>query len=473
MDLILQFLGRLHPVVVHFPIGILFIAFFFELLSRLKNYDNLRPAVQPALLVGVVSAIIAVITGLFLSEEGGYEDDLLERHKQLGITTAALGAALYGFRIVAHRIIKDLNRRRTFNLVLFIPLIVFVSLTGHFGGSMTHGADYIFASVAGKEGEDPSTKFQAIQNIDSALVYDDLIKPILESRCYSCHSARRQKGDLRLDEIELINRGGEDGPIIRAGLPDSSSLFVRLMLPLDHDDHMPPNEKPQPSSAEIALIQSWIKAGADYDVKVLAIRERDKVKTYFTSIVEQAKKEKVLPDEEVHPGDEKVIAELKSAGAIVLPVAEGSNYLSISFVNARSISDKVLSLLEGLKAQVIWLDLARTTIADQQMPVVGELTTLRRLNLQGTSVTDKGVAAISSLPGLQYLNLAGTHISDNGLKHLSTVKSLRTLFVYQTDITKAGIRETQVLLPDVKIDTGGYALPRLLTDSVIVEFDPN
>lgn len=473
MDLILQFLGRLHPVVVHFPIGILFIAFFFELLSKLKKYENLRHATQPALLIGVISAVVSVITGLYLSDEGGYNDELLVRHKQLGITTAALSAAIYGFRLVAHRIFRDPNYRGKFNTVLFVPLIIIVSLTGHFGGSMTHGADYLFAAVTeAGEGEDPATRFLSIQNVDSAVLYADLVKPILESRCYSCHSSRRQKGDLRLDEIELINKGGENGRIIRAGSPDSSSLFVRLMLPLDHDDHMPPNEKPQPSSAEIALIQSWIKAGADYNIRVSATREPEKIKAYFASVVELTKKEKVLPEEEVNPADEKIIAELTNSGVIVLPVAEGSNYLSISFVNFRSISEKMLSQLAQLKSQIIWLDLARTTIADSQMSVIGQLETLRRLNLQGTAVTDQGLAAISSLPELQYLNLAGTRISDNGLKQLAAVKSLRKIFVYQTDVTDAGIREIQGKLPDVEVDAGGYSLPSLLTDSVIVEFDP-
>ena len=256
MDLISQFLGRLHPLIVHFPIGILFIAFFFECLSQFRSYNKLRAAVQPSLLVGVICAIVSVITGLILSEEGGYDDDLLERHKWLGIATAALAAMIYGFRLISGKYFQQKARRRTFHLILFVPLIILVSITGHYGGSMTHGADYLFAAAGNIETDDPGIKLKAIQDVDNAVLYADLIQPILESRCYSCHSTRRQKGDLRLDGIDVIRRGGENGSIIEAGIPDSSALFVRLMLPLEHDDHMPPNEKPQPSSAEIALIQS-------------------------------------------------------------------------------------------------------------------------------------------------------------------------------------------------------------------------
>jgi uncharacterized membrane protein/mono/diheme cytochrome c family protein len=473
MDLISQFLGRLHPLIVHFPIGILFIAFFFECLSQIRSYKKLRAAVEPALLAGVICAIVSVITGLMLSEEGGYDDDLLERHKWLGIATAALAAIIYGFRLISGKYFQQKARRRTFHLILFVPLIILVSLTGHYGGSMTHGADYLFAAAGNTDTADPGIKLKAIQDVDNAVLYADLIQPILESRCYSCHSTRRQKGDLRLDGIEVIRRGGENGSIIEAGIPDSSSLFVRLMLPLEHEDHMPPNEKPQPSSAEIALIQSWIKAGADFDQKVSASNEKEKIKTYFASLVEQSEMDNLLPEEEVNPADEKVVGELKKMGVIVLPVDAESNYLSISFVNRRSASDPEVSLLLKLKAQIIWLDLARTTISDEGMKSIGQLAVLRRLSLQNTSITDQGVATLASLANLQYLNLAGSKISDKGLSHLSTLKSLRKVFVYQTGVTATGIREMRSTLPDIHFDTGGYALPKLLTDSVIVEFDPN
>lgn len=473
MDLISQLIGRLHPLVVHFPIGILFVAFFFELISRWKSYENLRPAVQPALLIGVISAIVSVITGLYLSDEGGYDDDLLERHKWLGIATAGLSVIVYGLRRGSHRFFREERRKRTIHLISLIALIAFVSLTGHFGGSMTHGADYLFASVVNVgRVHDPAVSFQSIQNVDSAVLYADLIQPIFESRCYSCHSATRQKGDLRLDKIEFIKQGGENGAIIEGGLPDSSSLFVRLMLPLDHDDHMPPNEKPQPSSAEIALIQSWIKAGANFEIKVSETREHAKIKTYFAALLEQANKEKLVPDEAVNPANEHAVADLKKAGVIILPVATGSNYLSISFVNKRSVSDTELSLLSQMKSQAIWLDVSRTSIEDKELSIVGELSSLRRLNLQNTAVSDEGLASLSSLRDLQYLNLAGTRISDKGIVPLSKLTRLRQLFLYQTDVTVTGIQDIKTALPDIEIDTGGYVLPRLLTDSVIVEFDP-
>lgn len=473
MDWITQFLGRLHPLVVHFPIGILFVGFFFECLSQIKGYKKLRVAVQPALLVGVVFAIVSVITGLYLSDEGGYDDELLERHKTLGIVTAVFGVAVYALRLAARAYFQDKARKRMFYFVLFVPLIILVSLTGHFGGSMTHGEDYLFAIAGnGEEAVDPAMKLQTISNIDNAEFYPDIIQPILESRCYSCHSSRKQKGDLRLDGIDFIRRGGESGAIVEPGIPDSSSLFVRLMLPLEHDDHMPPNEKPQPSSVEIALIQSWIKEGGDFQTKVSALHDRAKIKTYFTSLVEQSRKEMLIPEEAVKQGDEKAIAGLKKRGVIVLSVSAGSNYLSISFVNKRTLSAEDISLLLPLKEQIIWLNLARTTIGDENMNTIAALSRLRHLSLEYTAVTDQGLQTISTLPDLKYLNIVGTKISDNGISHLSAAKNLKQLFVYQTAVTDSGIELLQSASPGLEIDTGGYALPKLLSDSVITEFAP-
>jgi hypothetical protein len=49
---------------------------------------------------------------------------------------------------------------------LFIPLIILVSLTGHFGGSITHGEDYLFELVnKSNVAVDPSIKLGAITEI--------------------------------------------------------------------------------------------------------------------------------------------------------------------------------------------------------------------------------------------------------------------------------------------------------------------
>jgi sulfur relay (sulfurtransferase) complex TusBCD TusD component (DsrE family) len=273
-----------------------------------------------------------------------------------------------------------------------------------------------------------------------------------------------------LDGIAFIERGGENGSIVEPGIADSSSLYHRLMLPLEDEDHMPPNEKPQPSSSEIALIQAWINEGADFDLKISECDATEKIKGYFNSLVEQSQQEKLIPEKEVMAADEKVLATFRQAGIIALPVSRESNYLSISFVNKRSVSAGDLQLLLQLKNQIVWMDLARTTVSDPDLNIVAQLSSLRRLNLEYTAITNRGLMALSPLSNLHYLNLVGTKITGEGLQHIVAMKNLRSLFLYQTAVTGAEIENFTKEAPQIQLDTGGYQLPKMLTDSIITKF---
>ena len=138
MDFITALFGRFHPLLVHLPIGILFIAFLFEWLSATKKFKPLRKAVQPALFWGGLFAIAAAISGYFLRQEGGYEAGIADLHQNLGIATAVLCIIVYALRRRTKFWIADPVRRKRLRIILFIPLILLLSLTGHWGGSLTH-----------------------------------------------------------------------------------------------------------------------------------------------------------------------------------------------------------------------------------------------------------------------------------------------------------------------------------------------
>jgi uncharacterized membrane protein len=71
----MEFFGRLHPILLHLPIGFLLLAWLMELASRQKRWTNLQPAVGFALNLGMLSAIVAAASGYWLSREGGYEEN--------------------------------------------------------------------------------------------------------------------------------------------------------------------------------------------------------------------------------------------------------------------------------------------------------------------------------------------------------------------------------------------------------------
>ena len=88
------------------------------------------------------------------------------------------------------------------------------------------------------------------------------IQPILESRCYECHGARKQKAELRWDVKKLALKGGESGPAIVPG-KSAESRMIQLVSGINPDLVMP--EKGERLTAEqIGLLRAWIDQGAKW-----------------------------------------------------------------------------------------------------------------------------------------------------------------------------------------------------------------
>jgi len=91
--------------------------------------------------------------------------------------------------------------------------------------------------------------------------------PLLEQSCVRCHGAEKQKGDLRLDNLEAALRGGKSGPALTPGQP-SKSLVLQLVRHEDADRPMPPKEDLSPASIE--YLEQWIANGAPWPAAAIA-----------------------------------------------------------------------------------------------------------------------------------------------------------------------------------------------------------
>jgi uncharacterized membrane protein len=104
------------------------------------------------------------------------------------------------------------------------------------------------------------------------LAFQDVILPLLEAKCNSCHSDQKSKGKLKMHTYDDLMKGGSDGATtVIAGKAADSLAIVRLKLPLDDDEHMPPEEKDQFTKEEAALLEWWIQAGASATQDIAAI----------------------------------------------------------------------------------------------------------------------------------------------------------------------------------------------------------
>jgi hypothetical protein len=89
----------------------------------------------------------------------------------------------------------------------------------------------------------------------------DRVKPLLDSRCVSCHRPDKVKGGLRLDSRAAVLQGGESGPAIVPGKP-AESLLVQAVTHQRKAPEMPPKEKLTP--ADVTVLERWIRDGAPW-----------------------------------------------------------------------------------------------------------------------------------------------------------------------------------------------------------------
>ncbi len=98
----------------------------------------------------------------------------------------------------------------------------------------------------------------------SAVSFSRDVRPILATRCFSCHQGARLSGGYLMTDFQSMLDGGDSGqPAIVAEDPDASYL-LELVTPVDGQAEMPPDE-PSLTDAEINTIRQWITEGAIND----------------------------------------------------------------------------------------------------------------------------------------------------------------------------------------------------------------
>jgi len=462
-----MFFGHFHPVIVHLPIGMLIIAAILEFISRKSKNDVLEPAIAPILWWGMISALIACILGYLLASSGEYDEDTLFWHQWMGIGVAVVSLGAWYMK-------KNWQNDDTMKKV-YVPsiyaLVILITVTGHLGGNMTHGEDYLYAyapepfrSIAGLPPRTIGGGIRKnIKNIDQALVYQDIIAPVMEQKCWSCHNANKIKGQLRMDKPELLAKGGEHGAIFKANDPDNSELIKRVLLDMNDEHHMPPKGKTPLTEQEISLVTWWIKNGAKFDVKVAQMNPDDKIKPILASLVGGVSIENtanvgetISPvfNEKVAAASENDIKKLTDLNVIVMPVSKDQNYLDVNFINARNLDDSKMNLLSNISEQIVWLKLGNTKITDKSFLEITKLAHLTRLNLEHTAITDAGISQMKALKYLEYINLFDTKITDAGIATLAKLKALKKVYCWQTKVTIAGINALKKALPNVEVEMG-------------------
>lgn len=267
LNSIWELLGRFHPLVVHFPLSLIWLAFIVESVALFQKTDKYKPTLKLILWIVAISSFMSVVFGLLLINQEDFPGLNVQFHKWFGIATLVLSwLTLYAF---------SANEVKTYRMLLLIATFG-VSITGHFGAMITHGNDYLSDAFEknqirlkpnSEEKQITINQLDSKKNTDqseiltSKLTNDAL--SILNTRCFECHGSKKSKGKLRLDSQKLALKGGKNGPAFDLEHPEKSEMLRRILLPADHDDAMPSKGK-RLTKSEISILQNWVKIGAVY-----------------------------------------------------------------------------------------------------------------------------------------------------------------------------------------------------------------
>ena len=446
---LLDFLGSLHPLIVHLPIGIVLLTIAIDVFMRNKN-NSVQRVITMGWFFSFFSGLLAAIFGWFLGDNGYYLESQINIHKWSGITFVCICFIIWLLRYTNFRFSKSFNR--SVNLTSIILLVI----TGHFGGEMTHGQNYLLENLPYTKKKISVTTLSESKrsNNDSLFVYEDLIHPVMEEKCIACHNQNLASGGLNMSSIESMIKGGNSGAGIQNGSPFESLIYKRVSFPHDHPKFMPPTGVPL-SYDQIATLEWWIDNGAKKQMPVTLTRNDPKTLRFMELQYGLDLREKTYLE----------TLTLSSPSQEELKSIEGEEYIwrflnpEQSFLDLKFTKKKIeindLLKVQSIKNNITWLNLADCMLNDNHLSYISNFPNLTRLKIQKNPlVTNKGIEALQKLEHLTELNLYGTRVSNNTLITLGQMKSLKKLFVWNTRITDKDIADFKALHPDVEVIAG-------------------
>ena len=252
------FLGRFHVLALHLPIGIIVALFVLEWLARREKYRYLEAASPFLWGAMALSALLTVALGYLHFSEGSFVGSSATQHRNFGTAVALIATAVAFLRTSSFA-----DNYKPVYFPASVLLLFLISITGHFGGNLTHGSSYLveyapqpLRSLAGLA---PRRRVTSVAEADA---FDDVVGPMLSERCTGCHNADKKENGLDLSSYDTAMRGGENGKVIAAGNTDQSELLRRISLPHDDEEFMPAEGKTPLTPQQVEIVRWWIGAGA-------------------------------------------------------------------------------------------------------------------------------------------------------------------------------------------------------------------
>jgi uncharacterized membrane protein len=432
-----QFIGRFHPLMVHFPIAFILLVPVLELTGRSRRFPDSRAAVDFVLALATLSAIVAVTLGWCLARSGGYSGPRVTQHMWGGVSLAAICWLCWMSRL------RFSGRRLGFIYALgLVVAVVLVPWTGYRGGQLSLGEDHLTEFMPGELRS--LLGIPARENNPSAssgggpdTFYGARVQPLLTRHCVSCHGQDKHKANLRLVTYDALMRGSKHGAVIKPGDAKGSELFRRITLPPSHDDFMPKDGKRPLSPDEVKVIELWITAGASGTQPVEAIK----------GAPTNAAPAPVVADVSFEELDVAAVARRRAPLALAIAelrkrypgALEYESRASVDLVVNVSLmgprfEDEDLAALQPISEHIVIADFSGTAVTDRSAGAIAAMKRLRVLRLMRTKITDATMQALGALDQLESLNVFGTTVTPAALGVAGRLPKLQHLYAGETNI---------------------------------------
>lgn len=423
---LVAWIGRWHPLVLHFPIVLVLIAIYFGI--RGKDIP------KNLLVVATVATLVTAISGFFLGTENTPKGDLLIWHGWLGSTLALAVTLWYWLDGVQ-------LGKKVYSKALQILIITLVGFTGHYGGLITHGEDFLAL---------PTAKRQKIIP-ENPLIYQDVVGRILENNCVSCHNPNKKKGELLMTNLKGLLKGGEVGNTVIPGDAGNSEIIRRLHLPHENEEHMPPEGKRPLEDNEIQILERWIALGASDTLRLSHLGGSEPLTSLVKDLMEPDPMQKwvLLP-----MVADSTLQSLSSDYITIKRVASNSQALSVNVFLSPTYDSLVMTHLKSLTKNIVELDMSGLPIGQHEMNMVSSCSNLEWLEIDGTPITDTEVEVLKKLRNIRLLKIYNTKIGDKSIPVFKDLKSLKSLYLWKTDISEAALEKLKLDRPNLLTHSG-------------------
>ncbi|MBL9150332.1 MAG: hypothetical protein JNM94_16715 [Phycisphaerae bacterium] len=418
----LRGVGRLHPLFVHFPIGLVFAAAALELWRVVRREPGMHPATPALLVAAALTAVASTASGWFNAahEYANEQTDALFWHRWIGTLSAAILVAVAGLAWRA-RSSTVLGSGQAAGRLGAIVAAFLVAVAGHIGGELVRGEGYVlegFVRLVPTNGSAAAAAPAALPTDPRERFFVERVQPILAAHCVECHGPKKQKGGLRLDPIDAAFVGAPDALSIVPGNPDDSELLIRVLLPAADADAMPPDGE-RLTPGDIDAIRTWIRDGAAYPASAGGAAP--------------------APATRSSAFDDAATAVAARGGSVLRVAGDDRGVMVNASTASTPWTDDDLALLAPIADEIVELNLARTSITDAGLAGLPPMPRLSTLRLDHVALTDAAAAAIRRLDALETLNLVGTKIGDGGFATIADHPRLRRVYVFESGVTDAGI----------------------------------